>query len=155
MEQQVRTTSTLARHPLTSDTVAVNFAMSRSFPEKEYHIIYDAGASGIRATLASFHTVPSDSTLSALKSKTGDPTHVGIKGFGYDRQASGAEMDYRLRNILKETFETKHARGRSINKEGRAIAKLNKEANRAKTILSANIESNVMVGQQSYVSSDR
>lgn len=127
--------------------------MSRSFPQKEYHIIYDAGASGIRATLASFHTVPGDSALSVLKSKTGDPTHVGIKGFGYDRQASGAEMDYRLRNILKEAFETKH--GRAINKEMRAIAKLNKEANRAKTILSANVESNVMVGEQSYFSSDR
>ena len=126
--------------------------MSRSFPEKEYHIIYDAGASGIRATLASFHTVPGDSIL---KSKTGDPTHVGIKGFGYDRQASGVEMDYRLRNILKKMFETKHARGKTIDKEGRAIAKLNKEANRAKTILSANIESNVMVGEQYYFSSDR
>ncbi len=127
--------------------------MSRSFPEKEYHIIYDAGSSGIRATLASFHTVPGDSALSVLKSKTGDPTHVKIKGFGYDRQASGAEMDYRLRNILKEAFETKHARGKAINKEMRAIAKLNKEANRAKTILSANVESNVMVGEQSYFSS--
>ena len=129
--------------------------MSRSFPEKEYHIIYDAGASGIRATLASFHTVPSDSAPKALKSKTGDPTHVEIKGFGYDRQAGGAEMDYRLRNILKEAFETKHARGRAINKEMRAITKLNKEANRVKTILSANIESNVMVGQRSYISFDR
>jgi len=129
--------------------------MSHSFPEKEYHIIYDAGSSGIRATLASFHTAHSDSAPKALKSKTGDPTHVEIKGFGYDRQASGAEMDYRLRNILKEAFETKHARGRTIDKEARAIARLNKEANRVKTILSANTESNVMVGQQSYVSSDR
>lgn len=119
--------------------------MSRSFPEKEYHIIYDAGSSGIRATLASFHTAPSGSPPKAPKSKTGDPTHVEIKGFGYDRQASGVEMDYRLRNILKEAFETKHARGRVVDKEVRAIAKLNKEANRVKTVLSANIESNVMV----------
>jgi hypoxia up-regulated 1 len=129
--------------------------MSRSFPETEYHIIYDAGSSGIRATLASFHTAPSDPASKAPKSKTGDPTHVKIKGFGYDRQASGAEMDYRLRNILKEAFETKHARGQAIDKEVRAIAKLNKEANRVKTILSANMESNVMVGQQSCISSDR
>jgi hypoxia up-regulated 1 len=126
--------------------------MSRSFPEKEFHIIYDAGASGIRATLASFHTAPSDPAPKALKSKTGDPTHVEVKGFGYDRLASGAEMDLRLRNILKEAFETKHARGRAINKEMRAIAKLNKEANRVKTILSANIESNVMVRQQNFTS---
>ena len=119
--------------------------MSRSFPEKEYHIIYDAGSSGIRVTLASFHTAPSDTASKAPKSKTGDPTHVEIKGFGYDRQASGVEMDYRLRRILKEAFETKHARGRVVDKEVRAIAKLNKEANRVKTILSANTESNVVV----------
>jgi hypoxia up-regulated 1 len=121
--------------------------MSRSFPEKEYHIIYDAGSSGIRATLASFHTVPNEPAPKAPKSKTGEPTHVEIEGFGYDRHASGVEMDYRLRKVLKEVFETKHARGRTIDKEGRAIAKLNKEANRVKTILSANSESNVMVGQ--------
>lgn len=128
--------------------------MSRAFPEKEYHIIYDAGSSGIRATLASFHTDPSGSPSKAPKSKTGDPTHVEIKGFGYDRQASGVEMDYRLRSILKEAFETKHARGRVVDKEVRAIAKLNKEANRVKTILSANIESNVMVKQYYYISFD-
>jgi len=128
--------------------------MSRSFPEKEYHIIYDAGASGIRATLASFHTAPNDPPSRAPKSKTGDPTQVEIKGFGYNRQASGVEMDYRLRKILKEAFETKHARGRVVDKEVRAIAKLNKEANRVKTILSANTESNVMVRQQYYISSD-
>lgn len=129
--------------------------MSRSFPEKEYHIVYDAGSSGIRATLASFHTVPDDSTSKPPKLKTGDPTRVEIKGFGYDRQASGVEMDYRLRKILKEAFETKYARGRTVDKEMRAIAKLNKEANRVKTILSANTESNVMVRQQVYIPSDR
>jgi hypoxia up-regulated 1 len=119
--------------------------MSRSFPEKEYHIIYDAGSSGIRATIASFHTVPNDSGPKAPKSKTGDPTQVEIKGFGYDRQASGVEMDYRLRKILKEAFEAKHTHGRTIDNEVRAIVKLNKEANRVKTTLSANTESNVMV----------
>lgn len=127
-------------------TVAVNYAITRSFPEKEYHIFYDAGASGIRATLVSFHTVaPETETKSKTKSKTGDPTHIEVKGYGYDRVATGTEMDTRIRDILKHSFETKHGRGRKLDKEAKALAKLSKEATRVKTILSANAESSVTV----------
>jgi hypoxia up-regulated 1 len=121
--------------------VAVNFAMSRTFPEEEHHIIYDGGSSGIRATLISFKTI--QEPVSKKSKKTNDVTHITVKGFGYDVLASGSEMDLRIRNLLKEKFESKH--GRSLEKESKAITKLWKEASRVKTILSANSDSRVSV----------
>jgi hypoxia up-regulated 1 len=117
--------------------------MSRTFQNLEHHIIYDAGASSIRATLVSFQTLTEP--VHAKSKKTKDVLHIEVKGFGYDSTASGSEMDYRLRELLRGKFEEKHLRGGSIKDETRAIAKLWKEANRVKTILSANTESRVSV----------
>ncbi|KDR78342.1 hypothetical protein GALMADRAFT_64912 [Galerina marginata CBS 339.88] len=111
--------------------VAVNYAMTRTFPTPEYHIIYDAGASGIRATVASFTT--------AADPKTGaQGTHIVVGGVGYDRSTGGVELDRRLREILIEAFNTKHKR--ELREDKRGMAKLWKEAQRVKAILSANTE---------------
>ncbi|KAH9477088.1 Hypoxia up-regulated protein 1 [Psilocybe cubensis] len=111
--------------------VAVNYAMTRTFSTPEYHIIYDAGASGIRATVASFTT--------ASDPKTGaSGTHIAVAGVGYDRDLGGIELDRRMREILIEAFNTKHRR--NIREDKRGMAKLWKEAQRVKAILSANTE---------------
>ncbi|KIM26563.1 hypothetical protein M408DRAFT_330520 [Serendipita vermifera MAFF 305830] len=127
--------------------IAINYALSRNFPTLENHIIYDAGASGVRATLVSFHTVTTvpESKSKSKSAKGSDVTHVTVLGYGYDRVASGSEMDLRLREVLQQKFETAHMRGGSLTGEHRAIAKLWKEAARAKTILSANTESRVSI----------
>ncbi|KAJ3516309.1 hypothetical protein NLJ89_g1202 [Agrocybe chaxingu] len=105
--------------------VAVNYAMTRSFPTPEYHVIYDAGASGIRATVASFTTGTAG-------------THIAVAGFGYDRSIGGTEMDRRLRDILADAFNVKHKK--NVREDKRGMAKLWKEAQRVKAILSANTE---------------
>ncbi|CAA7262192.1 unnamed protein product [Cyclocybe aegerita] len=105
--------------------VAVNYAMTRSFPTPEYHVIYDVGASGIRATVASFTTGSAG-------------THIAVTGFGYDRSIGGTEMDRRLRDILVDAFNVKHKK--NVREDKRGIAKLWKEAQRVKAILSANTE---------------
>lgn len=111
--------------------VAVNYAMTRTFPTPEYHVIYDAGASGIRATIASFTT--------ATDSKTGAAgTHIAVAGVGYDRTTGGTELDRRLREILIENFNAKHKR--NVREDKRGMAKLWKEAQRVKSILSANMD---------------
>ncbi|KAJ3743119.1 Hsp70 protein-domain-containing protein [Lentinula detonsa] len=107
--------------------VAVNYAMTRTFPTPEYHIIYDAGASSIRATLVSFST---DSKTSS--------TQITVHGVGYDRGVGGTELDKRVREILVDQFVAKH--GKDIRKDKRGMAKLWKEAGRVKSILSANTE---------------
>ncbi|KAJ7270749.1 Hsp70 protein-domain-containing protein [Mycena haematopus] len=112
--------------------VAVNYAMTRTFPTPEYHIIYDAGASSIRATLVSFST---PDTVSG--------TQIAVAGVGYDLATGGTELDRRLREILIEAFNTKHKK--DIREDKRGMAKLWKEAGRVKAILSANNDATATV----------
>jgi hypoxia up-regulated 1 len=119
--------------------VAVNYAMTRSFPSPEYHIIYDAGASSIRTTLVSFTSIGDN------KSKSSSPaTHVSVAAVGFDRRVGGTELDRRLRNILVDDFMRKHRK--DIRQDKRAMTKFWKEAQRVKTVLSANAEAVSTVG---------
>jgi hypoxia up-regulated 1 len=104
--------------------------MTRSFPTKETHIIYDAGASSTRATLATFITI-------------NNATSIEIKAYGYDLSSGGNELSERLRKILTQQFEAKIKK--SIFEDDKAKAKLWKEAERVKAVLSANAESTVTV----------
>ncbi|KAI0651124.1 actin-like ATPase domain-containing protein [Trametes meyenii] len=113
--------------------VAVNYAMTRSFPEPEYHVIYDAGASAIRATVVQFSSVASDSKAKAAAK---DATQISVLGVGYDRYTGGTELDRRLRDLMLSDFQKRYKRDISADK--RARAKLWKEAGRVKAILSAN-----------------
>lgn len=123
--------------------------MTRQFPEKEYHIIYDAGASSIRASVVSFTPTapPETSTKSKSKSKSVKPpkegTLIEVKGIGYNLHSGGTELDRRLRELLVDQFEKKH--GKSVRSDERAMARLWKEASRVKAILSANTDSSVAV----------
>ncbi|KAG8908955.1 lumenal Hsp70 protein [Tulasnella sp. 403] len=124
--------------------VAVNYAMSRSFPEEELHVVYDAGASSITATVVSFSSQANPTTKKTKKpSKSDNTTIVEVKGFGFDTVASGTELDKRLRDALVSTFQKKH--GKSLEGNDRAIFRMWKEAQRVKAVLSANTESQVRV----------
>ncbi|KAL1731465.1 Hsp70 protein-domain-containing protein [Schizophyllum commune] len=105
--------------------VAVNYAMTRTFPKPENHVIFDAGASSIRATVARFETI-------------NDATQITVTGVGYDRTVGGTELDRRLRELLVEAFTSKHRQ--DIRGNARGMARLWKEAGRVKAILSANTE---------------
>ena len=113
--------------------VAINYAMTRTFPEPEIHIIYDAGASAIRTTLVEFSTVESTG-----KGKPKVHTQVNVLSSGFDRRSGGAELDRRLVKVLVEDFMNKHQV--DITKDKRAMSKFRKEANKLKAILSANNE---------------
>ena len=109
--------------------IAVNYAMTRSFPTPEYHVFYDAGASSIRATVVQFSSDGNGKSAS---------TQIRVVGIGYERNVGGTELDRRLREILVEEFNAKHKQDIRSDKKG--MAKLWKEAGRVKTILSANLE---------------
>lgn len=114
--------------------VAVHYAMTRTFTEKpEYHIIYDAGASSIRATVVGFSS----------EGKKNSPTSLAVKGVGFDRSTGGTELDRRLREILINDFNKKHKK--DIRQDKRGMTKLWKEAGRVKAILSANAEAHSSV----------
>ncbi|KAI0063322.1 actin-like ATPase domain-containing protein [Artomyces pyxidatus] len=113
--------------------VAVNYAMTRTFPEPERHIVFDVGASSTRATVVTFSS----------SGKKQDATQIVVNGIGYDRVVGGTELDRRLREILLAEFERKH--GRVIREDKRAMAKLWKETGRVKAVLSANADATAMI----------
>ena len=117
--------------------VAMNFAMTRSFEKKTWHVIYDAGAGGVRATAVSFETT----TEKGKKGK--ESTQITVAGVGFDRTAGGLELDRRLRDMLAMDFEVKHQK--DITQDARGMAKLWKEAGRVKAILSANTEASANI----------
>ncbi|KAI0772399.1 actin-like ATPase domain-containing protein [Trametes elegans] len=116
--------------------IAVNYAMTRTFNTPEYHVIYDAGASSIRATVVQFAAVPSDPKAKSSAAK--DATQITVQGVGYDRYTGGTELDRRLRDLMLSDFQKRYKRDISTDK--RAMAKLWKEAGRVKAILSANTD---------------
>lgn len=122
--------------------VAVNYALTRAFgEEKEYHIIYDAGATSITATVVSF----SSTTGEGKKKKGVNSTEIAAVAVGFDRTASGMELDRRVRELLLDDFSAKH-KNVDIRADKRGMAKMWKEANRVKTILSANADASSTVG---------
>lgn len=129
--------------------VGLNFAMTRSFPdydpatgegEKEYHVIYDSGALSTTATVLAFYQT---SVLPTPKSKTPvNTTHIEVLGTGW-QEIGGVQLDLLIQEMLVKDFAKKS--GKQVNGDKRAMAKLAREANRVKHILSANQESNVAV----------
>ncbi|KAF8335867.1 actin-like ATPase domain-containing protein [Cantharellus anzutake] len=131
--------------------VAVNYAMTRSFPEKEFHVIYDAGAGAIRATVASFSSpdAPPPSTTTTkiarnLKTTTKESAIIEIFGFGWNKEATGNELTRRLKYLFINRFEEKHGKD-ILSADPKALARLLKEAERVKGILSANTDAFSMV----------
>lgn len=128
--------------------VAVNYAMTRTFPTRENHIIYDAGAGSIKATVVSFVTPEPPASTSILKPLKPKPVkaegaHIEVKGFGWDTVASGNELSRRLKQIMIKRFD--EANGWTVDGDPKPLARLWKEAERVKAILSANADSAVTV----------
>lgn len=128
--------------------VAVNYAMTRTFPTRENHIIYDAGAGSIKATVVSFITPEPPASTSILKPLKPKPAkaegaNIEVKGFGWDTVASGNELSRRLKQLMIKNFE--EANGWTVDGDPKPLARLWKEAERVKAILSANADSAVTV----------
>lgn len=130
--------------------VALNYAMTRTFPDfdietgtgsKEYHLIYDSGALSTTATVVAFYQT---SVLATPKSKTPvNTTYIEVLGTGWT-EIGGAALDIALAEVLKEDFIQK-TKESGVSGDKRAMAKLAREANRVKHILSANQESSVNI----------
>lgn len=112
--------------------VAISYVLGKKFETPEYHLFYDMGAGSTVATLVSFQ---SGKTLLTKKN-----VDVMIKAYATDSDLGGRQVDIRIQEHLATEF-AKMNKGKvssSIFKDNRAMARLMKEANRVKTILSAN-----------------
>uniref|UniRef100_T1DBC3 Hypoxia up-regulated protein 1 n=1 Tax=Crotalus horridus TaxID=35024 RepID=T1DBC3_CROHD len=99
-------------------------------------MFYDMGASSTVCTIVTYQT---------LKTKdSGVQPQLQIRGVGFDRTLGGLQMELRLRDHLAKLFNEQHPR-KDVHQNLRAMAKLLKEANRVKTVLSANVDHTAQV----------
>ncbi|KAM4885658.1 hypoxia up-regulated protein 1 isoform 1-T1 [Sylvia borin] len=94
-------------------------------------MFYDMGAGSTVCTIVTYQTVKTKDL--------GTQPQLQIQGIGFDRTLGGLEMELRLRDYLAKLFNEQHP-SKDVRKNPRAMAKLLKEANRLKTVLSANAD---------------
>ncbi|XP_078389408.1 hypoxia up-regulated protein 1 [Cetorhinus maximus] len=95
-------------------------------------MFYDMGSSSTTVTIV---------TYVATKTKdSGTQPQLQIRGIGFDRNLGGLEMELRLQDRLAKLFNAQKKTSKDVRQHPRAMAKLWKEANRVKTVLSANLD---------------
>ncbi|XP_026797716.2 hypoxia up-regulated protein 1 isoform X1 [Pangasianodon hypophthalmus] len=95
-------------------------------------MFYDMGSGSATATIVTYQTVKTK--------EAGTQPQLQIRGVGFDRTLGGFEMELRLRDHLAKLFNEQKKSKKDIKENARAMAKLLKEAQRVKTVLSANAE---------------
>ncbi|XP_023576911.1 hypoxia up-regulated protein 1 isoform X2 [Octodon degus] len=98
-------------------------------------MFYDMGSGSTVCTIVTYQTVKTK--------EAGMQPQLQIRGVGFDRTLGGLEMELRLREHLAGLFneqQRKGGRAKDVRENPRAMAKLLREANRLKTVLSANAD---------------
>ena len=135
---------------MTSDglSVGLNYATSRTFPvvkgtvKPEYHLIYDMGAGSTTATILRFQ----GKTVKDVGKFNKSIQDVQVLGVGWDKTLGGDAFN----GLILEDMITKFADSNRmkalgadasfIKKDGRTVAKMWKEVERIRQVLSANTE---------------
>ena len=128
-------------------SVGLNYATSRSFPtvkegKPEIHLVYDMGAGSASATVLKFQ----GKTVKDVGRFNKTVQEVQILGTGWDRTLGGDALNQVVMEDMVQKFldttrmkalgvESKH-----IKEHGRTMAKLWKEAEKIRQVLSANTE---------------
>ncbi|KAI1471199.1 stress protein ORP150 [Daldinia caldariorum] len=135
---------------LISDGLAVglNYATSRTFPtvsegaKPEYHMIFDMGAGSTKATIMKFQ----GKTVKDIGKFNKTVQEVQVVGAGWDRTLGGDALNYLIvDDMISKFVDMPAAKKTSVTAEsvrghGRAMAKLLKDAERLRHILSANVD---------------
>ena len=133
---------------LISDGLAVglHYATSRQFPnindggKPEHHMIFDMGAGSTKATVLKFQS----RTVKDVGKFNKTVQEVQVLGSGWDRTLGGDSLNYLIIDDMVSQFaDSPKAKKASVSTEsvkshGRAIAKLTREAERLRHVLSAN-----------------
>uniref|UniRef100_A0A667ZMW1 Hypoxia up-regulated protein 1 n=1 Tax=Myripristis murdjan TaxID=586833 RepID=A0A667ZMW1_9TELE len=114
--------------------VALNYGLRCTFnlSTSQNVMFYDMGSGSTTATIVTYQTVKTK--------ETGTQPQLQIRGVGFDRGLGGFEMDLRLRDHLAKLFNEQKKSKKDVRENHRAMAKLLKEAQRLKTVLSANVD---------------
>lgn len=136
---------------LISDGLAVglNYATTRQFPnvnkgeKPENHLVFDMGAGSTKATVMKFQS----RTVKDVGKFNKTVQEVQVLGNGWDRTLGGDALNSLIvDDMIAKFVDSPKARkasitAASVSAHGRAVAKLTKEAERLRHILSANQES--------------
>lgn len=133
---------------LVSDGLAVglNYATSRQFPninegaKPEYHMVFDMGAGSTTASVMRFQS----RTVKDIGKFNKTVQEIQVLGSGWDKTLGGDALNSLIVDDMVAQFvESKGAQkvsatAEQVKSHGRAIAKLTKEAERLRHVLSAN-----------------
>uniref|UniRef100_A0A0B7BAA7 Hypoxia up-regulated protein 1 n=2 Tax=Arion vulgaris TaxID=1028688 RepID=A0A0B7BAA7_9EUPU len=116
--------------------VALNFGVfsnSKIKSTPRYYMFYDMGSISAVVTIVGYKTVK-------RREKTGLKSipQMTVIGTGFDHTLGGLEFTLRLRAHLAKTFNNQEKSSLKVENNERAMAKLWKEAERVKKVLSAN-----------------
>lgn len=127
-------------------SVGLNYATSRTFPsindggKPEYHMVFDMGAGSTKATILKFQ----GRTVKDVGKFNKTIQEVQVLGSGWDRTLGGDALnDVIVDDMIAQFVESPAAKKvsptiQSVQAHGRAAAKLLKEAEKLRQILSAN-----------------
>ena len=135
---------------MTSDglSVGLNYATSRTFPivkrdaKPEYHLVYDMGAGSTTATILRFQ----GKTVKDVGRFNKTVQEVQVLGVGWDKTLGGDAFNgLILEDMISKFADTTRLKALGVDtshikKDGRTVAKLWKEAERIRQVLSANTE---------------
>ncbi|KAK4186246.1 putative heat shock protein family 70 protein [Podospora australis] len=126
--------------------VGLNYATSRQFPnvneggKPEHHMVFDMGAGSTTATILKFQS----RTVKDIGKFNKTVQEVQVLGSGWDRALGGDALNSLIvDDMIRQFVESPKAQKASITAEsvsahGRTIAKLTKDAERVRHVLSAN-----------------
>lgn len=128
-------------------SVGLNYATSRSFPtakegKPEIHLVYDMGAGSASATVLKFQ----GKTVKDVGRFNKTVQEVQILGTGWDRTLGGDALNQIvMEDMIQKSIDSTRLKALSvepkhIKEHGRTMAKLWKEAERIRQVLSANTE---------------
>ncbi|KAL9111946.1 MAG: hypothetical protein Q9187_007854 [Circinaria calcarea] len=129
-------------------SVGLNYATSRTFPvpsegaKPEYHLVYDMGAGSTTATILRFQ----GKTVKDVGKFNKTIQEVQVMGVGWDKTLGGDAFNAAILDDMIGKFVTTNqmkslgAGVELVKQNGRTIAKLWKEAERMRQVLSANSE---------------
>ncbi|KAL7798240.1 Hsp70 domain-containing protein [Trichoderma ceciliae] len=126
--------------------VGLNYATSRQFPninegaKPEYHLVFDMGAGSTTATVMRFQS----RTVKDVGKFNKTVQEIQVLGSGWDRTLGGDSLNSLIVDDMVAQFvgskgaQKISATAEQVKSHGRAIAKLSKEAERLRHVLSAN-----------------
>ncbi len=129
-------------------SVGLNYATSRTFPsineggKPEFHLIYDMGAGSTTATVLRFQ----GRTVKDVGRFNKTIQEIQILGTGWDKHLGGDALNEIVMEDMIQKFiatgrmKTIGVKAEHIKEHGRTMAKLWKEAERMRQVLSANTE---------------